>query len=77
MNDNTNEEKITKLDMMQSFITNCAQNIAILLTNIKEKSDNINEIKVTVADYCLMFNHNLKELIKELEKEDGNGNVEH
>ena len=77
MNDNTNEEEITKLDMMQSFITNCAQNIAILLTNIKEKSDNINEIKVTVADYCLMFNHNLKELIKELEKEDKNGNVGH
>ena len=74
---NDNEKEITKLDMMQSFITNCAQNIAILLSNIKEKGDNVNEIKVTVADYCLMFNHNLKELIKELEKEDKNGSVEH
>ena len=74
---NDNKEKVTKLDMMQSFITNCAQNIAILLSNIKEKGDNVNEIKVTVADYCLMFNHNLKDLIKELEKEDKNGSVEH
>lgn len=77
MSDNINEEEITKLDMMQSFITNCAQNIAILLSNIKEKGDNVNEIKVTVADYCLMFNRNLKELIKELEKEDENGSIEH
>ena len=50
------KKEITKLDMMQSFITNCAQNIAILLTNIKEKGDNINEVKMTVAEYCLMFN---------------------
>lgn len=71
------KKEITKLDMMQSFITNCAKNVTILLKNIKEKGDDINEIKVTVADYCLMFNHNLKELIKKLEKEDKNGSVEH
>lgn len=71
------KKEITKLDMMQGFITNCAENISILLTNIKDMGDNINEIKITIADYCLMFNNNLKKLIKELEKEDKNGSVEH
>lgn len=65
-----------KLEILLSFITNCAKNIAILLKNTKDVEDS-KQLKLDIAEYGIMFSKNLKELTKTLEENEENGSIEH
>lgn len=65
-----------KLEILLSFITNCAKNVQILMKNIKDIED-VKELKIELAKYGIMFSRNLKELTNTLEENEENGSVEH
>lgn len=65
-----------KLEILLSFITNCAKNVQILMKNTKDIED-VKELKIELAEYGIMFSRNLKELTNTLEENEENGSVEH
>lgn len=65
-----------KLEILLSFITNCAKNVQILMKNTKDIKD-VKELKIELAEYGIMFSRNLKELTNTLEENEENGSVKH
>lgn len=68
--------KDEQIENLMNFITIEAENTLRLCKNVKDMQ-NCNEVKLTVADYCLQFNNNLRELMKVFGKDKKNGSSEH
>lgn len=68
--------KDEQIENLLNFITIEAENALRLCKNVKDMN-NCNEVKITVAEYCLQFNNNLRELMKVFEKDKKNGSSEH
>lgn len=68
--------KDEQIENLMNFITIEAENALRLCKNIKDMN-NCNEVKLTVAEYCLQFNNNLRELTKAFRKDNENGSSEH
>ena len=68
--------KDEQIENLLNFITIEAENALRLCKNVKDMN-NCNEVKITVAEYCLQFNNNLRELMKVFEKDKKNGCSEH
>ena len=65
-----------KLENIMNFVTIIATNVLTLAKECKDLTE-CNAIKKKVADFCLSFNNNLRELITHFEKEEENGSIEH
>ena len=68
--------KDEQTENLMNFITIEAENTLRLCKNVKDMK-NCEEIKLNVADYCLQFNNNLRELLKVFGKDKENGSIEH
>ena len=68
--------KDEQIENLMNFITIEAENTLRLCKNVKDMK-NCEEIKLNVADYCLQFNNNLRELLKVFGKDKENGSIEH
>ena len=68
--------KDEQIENLINFITIEAENTLHLCKNIKYMK-NCEEIKLNVANYCLQFNNNLRELLKVFGKDKENGSIEH
>lgn len=65
-----------QLENMMNFVTITSENTLKMLKEVKDMNS-INEIKLTVAEYCLKYNNNLRELLKAFGKVKENGSTEH
>lgn len=65
-----------QLENMMNFVTITSENTLKMLKEVKDMNS-INEIKLTVAEYCLQYNNNLRELLKAFGKVKENGSTEH
>lgn len=68
--------KNEQIENLMNFISIEAENTLHLCKNVKDMT-NCNEVKLTVAEYCLQFNNNLRELMKIFGKDKENGSSEH
>lgn len=68
--------KNAQIENLMNFITIEAENTLRLCKNIKDMKDCI-DVKLNVAEYCLQYNNNLRELLKMLGKDKENGSTEH
>lgn len=68
--------KDEQIENLMNFITIEAENTLRLCKNVKDMA-NCEEIKLNVADYCLQFNNNLRELLKVFGKDKENGSIKH
>lgn len=68
--------KAEKIENLMNFITIEAENTLRLCKNVKDEQNCV-EVKLKVAEYCLQFNENLRELLKMLGKVKENGSTEH
>lgn len=68
--------KDEQIENLMNFITIEAENTLRLCKNVKDMT-NCEEIKLNVADYCLQFNNNLRELLKVFGKDNKNGSIKH
>lgn len=68
--------KDKQIENLMNFITIEAENTLRLCKNVKDRQ-NCEEIKLIVANYCLKYNNNLRELLKIFGKVKENGSTEH
>lgn len=68
--------KDEQIENLMNFITIESENTLRLCKNIKDMN-NCEEVKLTVAEYCLQYNNNLRELLKAFGKVKENGSTEH
>lgn len=68
--------KDEQIENLMNFITIEAENTLRLCKNVKNEPS-CTEVKLKVAEYCLQFNENLRELLKMLGKVKENGSTEH
>ena len=68
--------KDEQIEILMNFITIMAENTLHLCKNVKDMKNCV-EVKLTVADYCLQFNNNMRELLKAFGKDKKNGSSEH
>lgn len=68
--------KDEQIENLINFITIEAENTLRLCKKVKDMN-NCDEIKLTVANYCLHYNNNLRELLKGFGKVEENGSTEH
>lgn len=68
--------KDEQIENLMNFIKIEAENTLCLCKNIKDMKK-CTEVKLTVAEYCLQYNNNLRELLKMLRKVKENGSTEH
>lgn len=64
------------IENLMNFITIEAENTLRLCKKVKDMK-NCEEVKLTVADYCLHYNNNLRVLLKAFGKVEENGSIEH
>lgn len=65
-----------QIENLMNFIEIEAENTLRLCKNVKDIT-NCGEVKLKVAEYCLQYNNNLRELLKMLGKVEENGSTEH
>lgn len=65
-----------QLENIMNFITITSENTLKMLKDVKDMKS-CNEIKLFIAEYCLKYNNNLRELLKTFGKVKENGSTEH
>lgn len=70
------KNKDEQIENLMNFITIEAENTLRLCKNVKDMKD-CTDVKLNVAEYCLQYNNNLRELLKMLGKVKENGSIEH
>ena len=65
--------KDEQIENLMNFITIEAENTLRLCKNVKD----MKEVKLSVAEYCLQYNNNLRELLKAFGKVKENGSTKH
>ena len=68
--------KDEQIKNLMNFITIEAENTLRLCKNVKDMKK-CDEVKLSVAEYCLQYNKNLRELLKAFGKVEENGSTEH
>lgn len=68
--------KDEQIENLMNFVTIEAENTLRLCKSVKNMTD-CNKVVLTVAEYCLQYNNNLRELLKAFGKVKENGSVEH
>ena len=68
--------KVEYIENLMNFITIEAENTLRLCKDVKIL-ESCAEVKLKVAEYCLHYNSNLRELLNTFEKVKKDGNIEH